>query len=167
MVDRFYSEIGASKSRAASSVVDVSATESIKKAQSQTPHNYKITRATQCSASGAFNRLAAPGMTAPGAPAAQEGFTRQITLTGNNPISQNVDSSSGTITNTTSPTHEFYPGTVVIQVDPSGGGSVITITGTGTSSDPLFNDAVGLLFFGSVADGVAWLCSPSAGIPMP
>ncbi len=131
-------------------------------------HNYHIQRATLCSAAAAFSMLLAPGMSAPGAPAAQEGFTPQIVLTGNNPISQSVNSSTMTIVNTTLPTHSFYPGTVVIQVTPSGSnGSIINITGTGTSSDPLINDAVGLLFFGSVADLIAQMCSGSAGIPMP
>ena len=89
-------------------------------------------------------------------------------LAGNNPISQSVNTSTMTIINRTLPTHLFYPGTVTIQVTPSGSsGSVIDITGTGTSSDPLTNDAVGLLFFGSVADLIAQICSGSAGIPMP
>ena len=131
-------------------------------------HNYHIQRATLCSAAAAFRMLLAPGMSAPDAPAAQEGFTPQIVLAGNNPISQTVNSSTMTIVNTTLPTHTFYPGTVVIQVTPSGSnGSLINITGTGTSSDPLINDAVGIAFFGSVADLISQMCSGSAGIPMP
>jgi RHS repeat-associated protein len=72
-------------------------------------HNYDIQRATLCSAAAAFSMLLAPGMSAPGAPAAQEGFTPQIVLAGNNPISQSVNSSTMTIVNTTLPSHSFYP----------------------------------------------------------
>ena len=122
-------------------------------AQSQQPHKYVITRSSNCSAANTFNQFLAPGASAPGAPAAQEGITPLINLPGlpgygPNPISQDVNSSTGTITNTTLPGHMFYPGTVVIQVTPSAGDtSNITITGTGTGNDPGFNDLVGEIFF--------------------
>ena len=134
-------------------------------AQSQTPHKYVITRSSNCSAANTFNQFLAPGASAPGAPAAQEGPTPLINLPGlpgygPNPISQDVNSSTGTITNTTLPGHMFYPGTVVIQVTPSAGDtSNITITGTGTGNDPGFNDLVGEIFVGGTASGIALSCS--------
>lgn len=127
------------------------------------PHDYTVTRDVQCSASSAFNKLKAPGMSAPGSPAAKEGFTPRVNLTGNNPISQSVDSRGLTITNTTLRGHEFYPGTVVMQVSPmSSNWSRITITGVGTGNNPVLNDIVGLAFFGSVANAVQELCNPVA-----
>jgi hypothetical protein len=92
---------------------------------------------------------------------AQEG-THVLILTGNNPISQTVNSSTMTITNATLPGHIFDPGTVGFQVDPAPGDtSVITITGTGTGDYPVLNDIVGELFFGGVASGIALSCSYS------
>src|SRR5205814_1226323 len=95
-------------------------------------HRYSVHRSTVCSAGDAFNQFKDASMSAPGAPPAQEG-PHVVTLTGNNPIAQSVNSSTMTITNTTLPTHEFYPGQVVIQVTPtSPNTSNIDITGTGT-----------------------------------
>jgi hypothetical protein len=134
-------------------------------AQSQTPHKYVITANSNCSADNTFNQFMGPGMSAPGAPPAKEGFTPRINLPGltsYNPISQSVNSYTRTIVNTTLPGHVFFPGQVTIQVDPAAGDtSAITITGTGTSSDPELNDAVGNLFFGFGADSVATSCSYS------
>jgi hypothetical protein len=139
--------------------------------QGNQPHDYQVNQVTQCSASSAFDKLKAPGMSAPGAPAAHEGFDPNVVLLGNNGhnrITQTVNSSSMTITNTTLPTHQFYPGSVTFQVAPlPGGGSSIAITGTGTGNDPVLNDVVGLAFFGSVADNVAWQCGSSGTIPNP
>lgn len=107
------------------------------------------------------------GSSAPGAPAAQEGFTPRINLWGiesPNPISQIVNSSTMTITNTTLPGHVFYPGDVNIQVVPAAGNtSVINITGTGTSADPYLNDAVGLAFFGAIANFTQTGCAALHG----
>jgi RHS repeat-associated protein len=132
-------------------------------------HDYKVTRVTQCSAPDAFGKLKAPGMSAPGAPAARTDPNVQLSgNNGNNRITQDVNNDSMTITNTTLPTHQFFPGSVTFQVNPlAGGGSQITITGTGTSNDPEFNDLVGLAFFGSVADNVVWQCGSSGTIPNP
>lgn len=131
-------------------------------------HKYTVRRSTACSANDAFDEFKAPGMSAPGAPRAVEGPTARIDLwgfTSSNPISQNVNSATRTITNTTLPGHVFYPGRVVIQVDPaSGGGSNITITGTGVGDNPGFNNAVGIGFFGTVATTIMQACNPSAGV---
>lgn len=130
------------------------------------PHKYTTSVVTLCSAGDAVNQVKNAGNSAPGAPAAQEGFTPQIILTGNNPISQSVNSSSGTIVNTTLRGHEFYFGTVVIQVSPiTPVSSTITITGTGTGSSPLLNDLVGLAFFGPLADVISSNCAAQAGAP--
>jgi hypothetical protein len=108
------------------------------------------------------------GMSAPGAPAAQEGFTPSIDLAGNNRISQYVNTPTRTIVNTTLPGHVFYPGTVTIQVFPAAGGtSDIVITGTGSGDEPFINDLTGYAFFGVVSAGsVAQVCSAEAGVPM-
>jgi hypothetical protein len=137
----------------------------------QNGHKYTIRRSTLCSANDAFNEFKAPGMSAPGAPRAVEGPTARIDLwglTSSNPISQNVNSATRTITNVTLPGHVFYPGRVVIQVDPSsGGGSNITITGTGTGDNPGINNAVGEAFFGTVATEIMQACNMAAGVAPP
>lgn len=99
-------------------------------------------------------------MSAPGSPQAQEGFTPRIVLWGNNPISQTVHSSSGTLVNSMLPTHTFYPGTVTFQVDPApGGSSTIVVTGQGAGNNPGENDFVGITFFGTVLSAVATRCA--------
>jgi len=128
-------------------------------------HKYSLTRETLCSAADAFEILKEPGMSAPGAPRAKEGFTPYINLSGNNPISQYVNSSTGTIINTTLPGHTFYPGTVNIQVSPlTNETSVISIVGTGEGNNPILNDAVGVAFFGLVVDAISKECMARSGI---
>ena len=123
-------------------------------------HKFVITRKSACSPNKAFNGFKQAGYSAPGAPAAREGFTQKVDLAGGNPISQNVNSATRTIVNTTLMDHVFYPGDVTIQVDPLGrGGSQITITGTGTGSFGSVNNAVGNLWFGTTANAVALSCS--------
>jgi len=125
-----------------------------------TPHKFNITQYSPCDPATTFDIYKEPGNSAPGAPAAQEGYTPQVDLPGNNPISQNVDSPSMTITNTTLPDHVFNPGQVVIQVT-SGpyGGSYINITGTGTGNYPTINNIIGYAFFGVGAAAIALTCS--------
>ena len=127
------------------------------------PHHYQITEFTLCSAAEAFMLLEEPDMSGPGAPQAQEGFRGNITLLGNggkNQITQDVNSSTMTIVNTTMSSHEFYPGSVTLQVTPGpfGIGSIISITGTGTGPNPIENDLVGLAYFGLVASVLAQIC---------
>lgn len=134
--------------------------------QQSNPHKYVVKQHTECSANDAFNDMKQQGISAPGAPPAKEGVTPNIPLPGltsPNPISQYVNSNTMTIVNTTNPGHVFYPGTVVIQVTPSGSGSDITITGTGTGSFADFNDVLGELIFGTAAGAVAQLCDPPVG----
>ena len=131
--------------------------------ESGQPHHYTVTRDVECSAPSAFDKLKAPGMSAPGSPAAKEGFTPRVNLTGNNPISQSVNSRESTIINTTLPGHTFYPGTVIMQVSPlSSNWSRVTIVGIGTGDNPTINNIIGLAFFGSFANAVQELCSPVA-----
>lgn len=131
-----------------------------------TPHTYVISRSTLCSAPAAFSQLMQQGMSAPGAPAGRPG-TRTIQLPGltsPNPISQFVDPSTMTITNTTLQGHVFDPGSVFIQVTPNPDGtSNITITGTGTGNYPEINDLIGEVIFGTIAGSVANVCDPPAG----
>lgn len=131
-------------------------------------HFYQITKATTCSPDNTFNMLELPGMSAPGAPEATAGVTPKITLWGNgghNRIKQIVNPVTLTIVNITLPGHQFYPGQVTIQVNPgpSGHGSIIGITGTGTGPDPWLNDIIGKLFFGGVANIIALACAAAGG----
>jgi RHS repeat-associated protein len=124
-------------------------------------HRYGVSYPTMCSAGEAFNRLRAPGMSAPGAPYAREGVSRGIILYGGNPITQRVNSRSMTITNITLPSHRFHSGRVVISVVPRAGGtSDINIVGTGKGNDPWFNNVMGIGFFGFVANSVQQSCAP-------
>jgi hypothetical protein len=110
--------------------------------------------------------LKAPDVSAPGAPQAQEGFPKQVNLSGGNPISQSVSAPTMTIVNTTSAGHVFYPGTVTWQVSPAGTGSTIDVngTGTGTGAHPAFNDLVGELFFGLMSYLVQTGCDAANGL---
>lgn len=127
--------------------------------QNGTPHKYEIKRNSDCSANDIFNDLKRPDQSAPGAPAAREGFTPRVNLAGGNPISQTVNSATRTIVNTTLDGHIFYPGDVTIHVEASrGGGSEITITGTGTGNFATFNDVVGNIWFGTAANQSAFVC---------
>lgn len=137
--------------------------------QSGKSHKYTISRSTLCSANDAFNEFKAPGMSAPGAPRATEGFTPRINLAPfGDPISQTVNSGTRTITNTTLPGHIFYPGQVQIQVTPnSGGGSTVTITGTGNGGNVELNYAAGYGFFGTAATEVMQACNMAAGVVPP
>lgn len=124
------------------------------------PHFYQVNTWTSCTPSEALNMAKAPWVSAPGAPQAQEGTTGPIVLWGNNPITQTVDSSSGTIVNTTLPTHTFYPGTVTFQVAPAlGNTSTVVVTGQGTGNNPEENDAVGIAYFGSALSAIATQCA--------
>lgn len=121
-------------------------------------HEYEINVATSCNASQAFTLLRRPGVSAPGAPFAQEG-TNTVTLTGNNPIRQTVNSSTRTIINQTLPGHSFHPGTVTIRVSSLGSaGSLINIVGTGTGPNPTRNNVIGYAFFAPAAASVSGLC---------
>jgi hypothetical protein len=68
------------------------------------------------------------------------------------------------IINTTLPGHQFFPGSVSIQVTPSfGGGSEINVLGQGNGPEPLINDMIGILFFGGMTEAIAEIC----GAPSP
>lgn len=128
------------------------------------PHKYSVTVFTLCSAAEAFSRVELPGVSAPGAPEAQDG-SNVVQLWGNNGnnwILQSVDSSTMRITNFTLPGHQFYPGTVTWQVTPgpAGFGSFINVTGIGDGPNASENEAVGLAFFGGAANAIAESCVP-------
>jgi len=107
-----------------------------------------------------FGYFKQAGHSAPGAPAAREGFTGRLVLTGGNPISQYVNSSTGTIINTTLPGHRYFPGKVTIQVTPNSGGQTSTtvITGEGTGAHSEENVILGEAFFGSQGAGAQTAC---------
>lgn len=124
------------------------------------PHRFPIRRYTRCSSEGAFDILTRKGMSAPGAPAARDGFTPRLILWGGNPISQTVSFRNRTIVNSTLRGHDFYPGNVYLSVsDAPGGGSVLDIVSTGDGSNYEQNYIAFYAFFGTVADTVARECS--------
>jgi len=138
-------------------------------AQSPAPtHDYTVKTLTSCPASNSLSAVTSPNGSAPGAPAAQPGYTPQIKLWGiesPNPISQDVNLSTMTITNTTLLGHVFYPGTVKINVDSLGPtSSTITYNGTGNSSSPIWNDIVGYLYFGLMNALTTIGCAASSGM---
>lgn len=61
--------------------------------------------------------------------------------------------------------HVFYPGTVITTVKPSGTGSVIETVGDGTGEHPIFNDLVGIAYFGLRNYFVQTGCDAANGIP--
>lgn len=127
-------------------------------------HVYEVSADTQCPAAETFDNLRDPGMSAPGAPRAQEGFRSGIILYGNNPISQRVDSKSLTITNYTESSHRYYPGAVEIRVTPlDSRSSRVTIRGTGTTGRALENSLLGAAFFQSTVERAAIRCTPVVG----
>ncbi len=133
----------------------------------QNGHRYVVNRDSQCSADTVFNNFKQPGVSAPGAPAAREGFTPRVTLAGGNYISQSVNSSTRTIVNTTIPPHIFYPGTVSISVTPNvGGGSRIEIVGTGSGNYAALNDVAGELIFGQAAAAAGGGCGSTSYTPV-
>ena len=110
-------------------------------------------------------------MSAPGAPAAQEGVTTPVSLwniTSPNQITQVVTSSNMTIVNIALPGHVFQ-GTVVTQVTPFGTGSLITANGVGTPDESwargVVNDVVGAALFGIRNEIIAMGCDAVNGIP--
>jgi RHS repeat-associated protein len=137
-----------------------------KAARAKNRHRYVTRETTLCSADEAFASMKQRGMSAPGAPAAREGYTERIILWGNNPISQRVNTATRTITNTTLPGHAYYPGKVVITVEPRFGGTMseIIVEGTGIGDHPWLNDLIGEAFFGTAIDLVGQYCTIHGGV---
>ncbi|MCP5392925.1 MAG: RHS repeat-associated core domain-containing protein [Sphingomonadaceae bacterium] len=126
------------------------------------PHRYVLNYLSPCPAWTVFNFFKEPGNSAPGAPAAREGFTPRVVLSGGNPISQNVNSVTRTIVNTALPGHRYFPGTVTIQVRPvmyrgvtSRETSTITVTGVGTGDHARENEILGKVIFSALAAAAA------------
>jgi RHS repeat-associated protein len=121
-----------------------------------TRHRFVIPFLSPCPAPVVFAYFKQAGHSAPGAPATHEGFTQRIVLTGGNPISQYVNSSTGTIINTTLPGHRYYPGSITIQVTPlSKETSTLVITGVGTGAHAEENNFLGRGWFGFTGAGAA------------
>lgn len=118
-------------------------------------HAYRISIHSPCTADEAYARVASPGMSAPGAPAVQDGarplYLYNFAFEKVNPIVQTANSTSRSILNVTRPGHRYHPGYVHWQVDPAGAGSRVSITGIGVGARALENAIVGRLFFGGSA----------------
>jgi RHS repeat-associated protein len=135
------------------------------------PHHYEIATPTTCSADDAVNALKSPGASAPGAPAAREGFTPYISLwhiTSPNPIAQFVDTPNRVIVNTALQGHEFM-GTVTTRVAPMGTGSVITAVGEGIAGEEpwraVLNHVAGAILFNARNYIIQTGCNAAAGLP--
>jgi RHS repeat-associated protein len=125
------------------------------------PHFYSYTAQSACSPQVLFDLLKLPGNTAPGSPAAIDGLTKNIVLTGQNPIAQYVSSRTMTIINVTQWGHRYYPGTVTLQVTPEPNGSRISVVGTGSGAHPYENDILGWSWFSWDIQSLAKYCVPS------
>ena len=112
----------------------------------------------------------APWMTAPGAPRAQDGVDRPVTLWFGNQINQTVNVNAGTIINTALPDHIFQ-GSVTTQVSAAYGGSQITTFGSGVAGENIamgaFNTLVGHLYFGARNIAVSLECDAINGVYVP
>ncbi|WP_295226055.1 RHS repeat-associated core domain-containing protein [uncultured Brevundimonas sp.] len=127
-------------------------------------HTYEVRTKVQCSAAEGFDKLKAPGMSAPNAPRAIDGLRTGVILQGNNPITQFVDPINYSITNTTEDNHRYFPGSVELRLYPSSRtSSTLVIRGTGTTPRSTENTALGLLFFQSVAERLYIQCTPVQG----
>jgi hypothetical protein len=119
-------------------------------------HKYALNYLSPCPAPAVFGYFKQAGHSAPGALAAREGFTPRVILNGGNPISQFVNSPTGTIINTALQGHRYFPGTVTIQVKPlSMQTSTITITGVGTGAHSEENVITGTIWFAGAGIGAA------------
>ncbi len=125
-------------------------------------HYYRISDVAFCSPRELFNTFAEAGGSAPGSPAAREGRTADIGLSGGNPITQDVDSRAMTIINRTQSGHRYHDGTVRIEITPSAVGSRYTITGEGTNSSwarARENEILGTAAFAAIGSLNALECS--------
>jgi RHS repeat-associated protein len=125
-------------------------------------HYYRISDVAFCSTRDLFRTFSEPGGSAPGSPQAREGVTRDIGLSGGNPITQTVNSRTMTIVNQTQPGHRYHNGSVTIQISSSYAGSRYTITGVGYNSSWRLareNEAAGTALFAAIGAANALECS--------
>ena len=134
-------------------------------------HSYGYVASRNCpgGAAAVFAALGSKWTSAPGAPAvdtSKDVTTRNVTLVGNSPILQTVNSSTMTITNRALPGHPFR-GTVTLQVHELGGNVAVSVSGQGDPAVPeslgqmLSNDLVGLAFFVAAAESAVAAGCPS------
>ena len=122
-----------------------------------TTHHYTTGATAHCPAAAAsvFNIMRA--ISAPGAPYAMAGthIVDLLPYGEGNKIIQTVDPSTMTITNVALPTHMFQ-GTVTIQITQNGDNVSVSVNGVGAGPEApeksIFNDAVGLAYFGWAAN---------------
>lgn len=126
-------------------------------------HHYRIwvPLCTGCTRAEAFNAMRS--FSAPGAPYAKSG-TRNVSLTGNNPIRQIVDPCEMTITNVALPTH-MIEGAVQISISQSNGVVGAQIIGSGFGQNATTNSIFGPLLF--VALGYSASASLDPGMSPP
>jgi hypothetical protein len=135
------------------------------------PHQYNaVSTLTLCTTSQSMQALMSPWMSAPGAPQAQEGLDRPVTLLFGNPILQTVNINAATISNVALPNHIFQ-GQVTTQVSAAYGGSQITTYGTGVAGVNIaigaLNTAIGHLYFGGRNIAVSMECDAINGVYVP
>ena len=135
------------------------------------PHQYTpVSPLLLCTPDQAMQALMAPWMTAPGAPRAQDGVDRPVTLWFGNQIKQTVNVNAGIIINTSLPDHIFQ-GSVTTQVSAAYGGSQITTFGSGVAGENIamgaFNTMVGHLYFGARNIAVSLECDAINGVYVP
>ena len=91
------------------------------------PHQYTpVSPLLLCTPDQAMQALMSPLLSAPGAPQAQEGLDRPVTLWFGNQIVQTVNTSEGKIINRAQPEHIFQ-GSVTTQVSSAYGGSQLSL----------------------------------------
>jgi hypothetical protein len=128
----------------------------------QHPHYYRVSDVAFCSPSELFATFREAGGSAPGAPYAREGITRDIILLDGNPIMQTVNPNTLTIVNQTQAGHRYHNGQVTIRITESVFGSRYTITGTGNNSSWYMareNEVGGTALFAGIGTANALACS--------
>ena len=135
------------------------------------PHQYTpVSPLLLCTPDQAMQALMSPLLSAPGAPQAQEGLDRPVTLWFGYQILQTVNTSEGKIINVAQPNHIFQ-GQVTTQVSAAYGGSQITTYGTGVAGENIamgaYNTMIGHLYFGARNISISMGCDNENGVYVP
>jgi uncharacterized protein RhaS with RHS repeats len=128
-------------------------------------HSYSVSipLCSGCTLADGFNAMR--NFSAPFAPYAADG-THNVDLPGGNPITQTVDPSKCTITNTTRPGHVFG-GQVVITVVQNNGVVSANVVGTGYGPNATLNQWVGPPIFAALGFGAYLTLNPQTGTTGP
>lgn len=122
-------------------------------------YNISVPLCIGCSPADAFNAMR--NFSAPGAPYAQDG-TRDLILTGMNPIQQTVDPRNMTITNVALPGPRFG-GSVTISIVQNNGVVSAQIVGSGTGTSPIQNQILGPAIFEGLGFAAYLSLNPEVG----